>query len=237
MALRDKMWNKRQAVIAGGGDMMSTVTTMQAISVMPSDPPGQAPVPMGAQPSTNGVRAYREGDKVRRAVSAEMRTIRNAAFAGAQGKQTLEVTELSASQRQALQSLVAEADGISQALAADDVGQFNAHVTRLASVLPPLQKELAAPHRWEGLIQRLAASTQGPPAKDLDEARKQFLPFSTTMVELVGQLKKEDPLFAGLKIYHCPMAPPPGVWIQAHGPLLNPYYGSKMLKCGEEIKP
>ena len=51
-------------------------------------------------------------------------------------------------------------------------------------------------------------------------------------VELGKELRKDNPAFAGLKIYHCPMAPKPGLWFQAKGPLHNPYYGAEMLSCG-----
>jgi Cu(I)/Ag(I) efflux system membrane fusion protein len=101
-----------------------------------------------------------------------------------------------------------------------------------------LQKELATQPGWPGLIERLAGSSgEAAPAKDLAQARKWFLPFSTASVELVKQLKKQNPDFAELKIYHCPMAPKPGLWMQAKGPLANPFYGSKMSRCGEEVAP
>jgi hypothetical protein len=32
------------------------------------------------------------------------------------------------------------------------------------------------------------------------------------------------------------MAPQPGLWMQEKGPLANPFYGSQMLTCGEEVK-
>jgi Cu(I)/Ag(I) efflux system membrane fusion protein len=106
----------------------------------------------------------------------------------------------------------------------------------LSGVLPPLQKELAASHRWGGLVPSLTGLNQEQPAKDLTEARRRFLPFSTATVELAKQLRKEDPALAGLKIYHCPMAPKPGLWIQSKPPLANPFYGAEMLRCGQEVQ-
>jgi Cu(I)/Ag(I) efflux system membrane fusion protein len=145
---------------------------------------------------------------------------------------------LSPDQRQALQTFVTEAGAVSQALAADDLAKFNQQVKQLATVVPALQKELAASPRWQGLVERLAGSSaSAAPAKDLAEARKWFLPFSTASVELVKQLRKQDSTFAGLEVYHCPMAPKPGLWMQSQGPLANPFYGAKMLTCGEEVKP
>jgi hypothetical protein len=143
---------------------------------------------------------------------------------------------LTVSQHAAVEAFMKVAADVSQALAADDLTQFNQQAARLTTTLPPLQKALAAPHPWEGLVRRLAGVSQAEPAKDLNEARKRFLPFSTTTVELARQLRKQDAAFASLKIYHCPMAPKPGLWIQAKGPLANPFYGAKMLTCGEEVR-
>jgi len=102
-------------------------------------------------------------------------------------------------------------------------------------VLLPLQKATGADHPYSGPIQRLV-SLQWRPSQNLAAAREQFLPFSTATVDLAKGLRKEDPAFAGLKIYHCPMAPKPGLWMQSKGPLANPFYGAKMLTCGEEVK-
>ena len=56
------------------------------------------------------------------------------------------------------------------------------------------------------------------------------------MVALAAELKKQEPAFAGLKLYHCPMAPKPGLWMQLEAPLRNPFFGARMLTCGEEWK-
>jgi len=196
----------------------------------------------GAQPPTQAAPqqplSYVEQDAARRAISEEMRKERQAAIAKAQGQQAAEAPGLTEAQRQALKDFVAVASDVSQALAADDFKQFNQHMARLPVVLPALQKELAASPRWAALVQRLAAfGGEAKPAKDLAAAREQFLPFSTATVDLAKQLRKEDPAFKDLKIYHCPMAPKPGLWMQAKGPLRNPFFGSQMLTCGEEIKP
>jgi Cu(I)/Ag(I) efflux system membrane fusion protein len=155
--------------------------------------------------------------------------------ATANGQKTTAAGGLTEPQRQALTAFLAVADSISRALAADDLKAFNHQTARLASVLPPLQKELATPHPWGGLIEHLAASSEKEPAKDLKAARGRFLAFSTAAVELAKTLRKTDPAFAGLKIYHCPMAPEPGLWIQANSPLANPFFGEKMLTCGDEV--
>jgi Cu(I)/Ag(I) efflux system membrane fusion protein len=143
---------------------------------------------------------------------------------------------LSGGQRELLQAFLAEAAGVSQALAADNLKNYNQQIAKLPALLPPLTNAVPAVSPVGPLLQRLASS-EWQAAQDLAGARKQFLPFSTTVVELAKLLRAQDEAFATIKIYHCPMAPEPGLWIQTKGPLANAFYGSKMLRCGEEVTP
>jgi multidrug efflux pump subunit AcrA (membrane-fusion protein) len=163
---------------------------------------------------------------------AEMRTSELADAAAAVGANQRKLTTL---QRKELRAFVLAADGISQALAEDDLESFKQHSTEMAKILATLNKEFGSAHAFSGLVQNLTEAGKVPPAKDLAEARMQFLPFGAGVTELTKELKKDDQAFAGLRIYHCPMAPKPGLWMQAKGPLRNPFYGSKMLNCGEEV--
>jgi Cu(I)/Ag(I) efflux system membrane fusion protein len=137
--------------------------------------------------------------------------------------------------RQALSAFLALAGSLSQSLAADDLAGANQCIARLPAITAPLEKGPGQDPAYADAVKRLLA-IQWQPAKDLADARKQFLPFSTATVDLVKPLRKQEPDFHSLKIYHCPMAPKPGLWIQAKGPLRNPFYGSEMLECGKEVK-
>jgi hypothetical protein len=145
-------------------------------------------------------------------------------------------TTFTAAQRQALEAFANIAAKLSSALAADDLVTANQCVANLPGVLGPLQRAIAPGAPGSESVQRLV-KLQWRPSENLAAAREQFLPFSTATVELTKVMRKADPAFAGLKIYHCPMAPKPGLWMQAKGPLANPFYGSKMLRCGEEVAP
>jgi hypothetical protein len=74
-----------------------------------------------------------------------------------------------------------------------------------------------------------------PDRADIKAARRDFAYFSTAVSDLV----RENHLHhaAGLHIFQCPMAPGIGTgrWMQRSGALRNPFYGSKMPNCGEEI--
>ncbi|MBI5424793.1 MAG: efflux RND transporter periplasmic adaptor subunit [Opitutae bacterium] len=71
---------------------------------------------------------------------------------------------------------------------------------------------------------------------DLDAARRAFEPFSTDLADLVKAQHlhhKEN-----LTIYQCPMSPVLGTgrWLSKSKTLRNPFFGSAMLECGEEIE-
>ena len=217
-----------------GMTMPSAATPAVETNVSPSQPASQAAPPNAPPLAGGGVQAYRDADRARAALRDDMRLTRQALITQAHAAKTAETNTLSASQRQALEVLMSGADQISQALAGDNLEKVNQQIQQLPTLLPPVQKELGATHPWSALVERLAA-VQWQPAKDLAAARKQFLPFSTATVDLVKQLRKAEPAFAGLKVYHCPMAPKPGLWIQAKGPLRNPFFGAEMLECGKEV--
>jgi multidrug efflux pump subunit AcrA (membrane-fusion protein) len=144
---------------------------------------------------------------------------------------------LDPAQQKALRAFLVIADGVSQALAADSLAQLGTNTAALPGVASSLRKALGNDHPWRTLLERIEATARWPAPKDLAAARKTFLPFSTNVVALVELARGREPGFRTLKVFHCPMAPKPGLWFQASGPLKNPYYGDEMLTCGEEVAP
>ncbi len=145
--------------------------------------------------------------------------------------------ELTDSQQQAVAGFLTVADGISTALAADQLEPLRPLVGRLPSVAEALAKEFSDEHPWHEVVASIQASSRWSPPSNLETARQSFLPFSTQVVELAQRLRSHEARFASTKVFFCPMAPKPGLWFQAKGPLRNPYYGAKMLTCGEEVPP
>ena len=92
----------------------------------------------------------------------------------------------------------------------------------------------------------------------LSDLQNNFAPFSTKMVEWIKSITKENQFVIEQKnsvkkekidqprtqkedndsdmirviTGFCPMAPPPGRWLQREDVIQNPFYGSKMLTCG-----
>lgn len=68
----------------------------------------------------------------------------------------------------------------------------------------------------------------------LKAARHSFEPWSTKVADLLSAQRAA----LGLKIFQCPMTPVlgRGRWVQRTAPLKNPFFGSAMPDCGEEIR-
>ena len=66
--------------------------------------------------------------------------------------------------------------------------------------------------------------------EDLKKQRDHFKPLSALFIEGVGQFGTDQTLYS----VYCPMADnnSGGYWISAKEEVINPYFGSAMLKCG-----
>ena len=142
----------------------------------------------------------------------------------------------SMAQHEALESFLAVADDLASALAASDLAQFNQHLLDLPDAVLPVMKELAQLPKISSQFAALRTFAELAPAKDLNEARQRFAPFSGAVVEIVKTLRVEDPDFASFKLFHCASSPKPGLWMQSRGPARNPFLGTGNGDCGEEIK-
>lgn len=78
-----------------------------------------------------------------------------------------------------------------------------------------------------------AAADKIAATKDMKEARAAFGDVSKSVIQLLV----DDPeLRTGRFLFLCPMAKGYQKWVQTTGKLNNPYFGSEMLECGEELK-
>lgn len=73
-----------------------------------------------------------------------------------------------------------------------------------------------------------------PNFKSIEEVRKAFQPISETMIALTNSF---NPFGKTLYVQRCPMADnnKGANWISQFEEIKNPYFGAKMLKCGETI--
>ncbi|MEW6157624.1 MAG: efflux RND transporter periplasmic adaptor subunit [Verrucomicrobiota bacterium] len=152
--------------------------------------------------------------------------------------------DLSEAEANAAREFLAVVDAVTQALASDDLRQFNQVSPQLHSAIPALKQAFEKNAAWQPLIQKIDASGHLSSAGDLAQARKAFLPFSMATVDFAKAVRKRASDMEGVKIFQCPMvnqavpgAARNGFWVQAKGPLRNPFFGAEMLDCGTEVKP
>lgn len=117
-------------------------------------------------------------------------------------------------------------------LAADDLAGYQ-------KLLPDLRSAFAAYVAAEPAGQRESLrrfENNLADRTDLKAARRDFEPLSTAVADLVRGTSLHGG--AEFRIFECPMAPVLGTgrWLQRTPELRNPFFGSAMLTCGDEIK-
>lgn len=136
---------------------------------------------------------------------------------------------------QQLESLYRAYFAIQQALAADKLPAAGPVET-----LTQLADELAnAEQLPDDSREQLAAISENAPHLhhlSLEEARKKFKPISHAAVILSAQVRGAD-ADESFNHFFCPMVPEgAGDWLQSDSRLVNPYWGSEMLRCGELVQ-
>ncbi len=130
-----------------------------------------------------------------------------------------------------LKALALSAADAAAMLAADDLPGYQKN-------LPALRAAFAA------YLTGYAPAARGPLAEfkdtladgpDLRAARRAFEPFSTALVDLARS--QHVPHREKLHVFQCPMTPVLGTgrWLSRSADLRNPFFGSAMLECGEEL--
>ena len=106
-------------------------------------------------------------------------------------------------QQQAAQEFLALAGELSAALAADSLPRFNEQAAKVHTALPKLISALEPQAALRPALAKLETSGHLEKAVSLDDARKEFVPFTAALAELAQQLRAQHAV--AVKIYQCPM--------------------------------
>ena len=131
-----------------------------------------------------------------------------------------------------LKALAFTAADAAGALAADD---FAAYQAQLPGLRAALTAYLAADQSaTRGALENFKDTLRDRP--DLRTARRDFEPFSTALADVARDQHLHHR--EGLHVFQCPMAPVLGTgrWLARTDQIRNPFFGSAMLECGEELK-
>jgi len=117
-------------------------------------------------------------------------------------------------------------------LAADDLPGYQKNLPSLRAALNAYLTGHAPAAR--GPLAEFKTSLRDAP--DLRTARRAFEPFSTAVVDLAREQHIHHR--EGLHVFQCPMTPVLGTgrWLSRTTDLRNPFFGSAMLECGEELR-
>lgn len=134
-----------------------------------------------------------------------------------------------------LEALYAAYFEVQKALAADKIPPAVA-AQSLHKAASELEDVTTLPESSVKLVQDIAAKSEHLHHLDLAGARKGFRPISQAVVTLATQVRNEGAQTPFTHFY-CPMVPGGGAdWLQPGDDLLNPYFGSEMLRCGEKVQ-
>lgn len=128
--------------------------------------------------------------------------------------------------------LVTQYEAIQKALAADSTKGVTKAAKKIAKLAPKLKaKSVTGKHaaHYKGLPAKIKAAAQKlSKAKAIAEQRKAFMALSRPFAMWATMSKP-----AGINVVFCSMAK--GSWLQRDKTIANPYYGAKMLRCGEVV--
>ncbi|MHC4234400.1 MAG: efflux RND transporter periplasmic adaptor subunit, partial [Planctomycetota bacterium] len=93
------------------------------------------------------------------------------------------------------------------------------------------QPGVAVPAAVAAAVEQLHAAALKVTGESIEADRVTFVALSAAMRALVEHIRPDAERWPKLYIYHCPMSK--GDWLQASEKKTNPYYGFKMLRCGE----
>ncbi|MDO9276377.1 MAG: efflux RND transporter periplasmic adaptor subunit [Lutibacter sp.] len=138
--------------------------------------------------------------------------------------------------KDALKPLYQEYLNLKDALAADNLADANKAGNAMQTALSKVDMSLFTGEThdiWMKHQNNLKLSLHSVPNfKTIEEVRKAFQPISETMIALANSFK---PFGKTLYVQHCPMADgnKGANWLSQFKEIKNPYFGAKMMKCGE----
>ena len=155
----------------------------------------------------------------------------------AEDREPVKVYEVAGEFREQLDRAYAAYIGVQSALAGDDVSGSKKAARALLEALDGVDMRLLkgpAHHAWMKSLRDLtSAARKIVSAKDIDSAREAFSSLSETLINVAKSLGTSGAM--PLHRYHCPMAfgNRGADWLSLKREVRNPYYGARMLGCGD----
>lgn len=118
---------------------------------------------------------------------------------------------------------------------ADDKTIQEKDATRLKKLADNLEKAKSFSEKQKQNFENIKKSAEHLHHLELEKTRGQFKSISKNIIELAATVRS-DQAKATFTHFYCPMVKGgSGDWLQDNPKLVNPYFGSQMLRCGEKV--
>lgn len=121
--------------------------------------------------------------------------------------------------------------------ASDSTKEVALHALGLVGAADEVLKHVDAPasklpEQFGESVRIVRAAALKLNGRSLDDDRVTFVALSNAMTDVVDLIRPSKERFPKIFVFHCPMTK--GDWLQMSEDMANPFYGFKMLKCGEQ---
>jgi len=145
---------------------------------------------------------------------------------------------ISPANQEALKELLSSYLQLKDALVADDFTQAKTFTAELWDAIKKVNSErmdAQAQKTWETIASELGVIEKMTDASHIDDLRAYFEKISELMIYTIQSYEVEAET---IYIQHCPMANSDlgANWLSRSKEVMNPYFGSQMLYCGEVVK-
>ena len=132
-----------------------------------------------------------------------------------------------ASEVKASEPVLAQYMRIKNAMIADDSLETKSHIKAFPSILTVASSEQSDPQA-KALINNMQGTVQEMQDSPFEQQRFQLITLTQSLIAWQEIAPSKEPIY----VQYCPMYKGGNSWLSMEEQVLNPYYGSKMLRCG-----
>ena len=125
------------------------------------------------------------------------------------------------------EAVLAQYIKIKDAMVADDFEASTAMLEAYEAIIGTAMETSPTPEAVE-VLDRIAVLADAMKSLDFETQRETFIDLTQALVDWQSHSPSKEKLY----LQYCPMYKGGNYWLSMESQVLNPYYGSKMLRCG-----
>ena len=125
------------------------------------------------------------------------------------------------------EAVLAQYIQIKDAMVADDFEKTTTSLEAYIDIIGTAKEAGLTPEAME-VLDRIASLVNSMKSMDFETQRLTFIELTQALVDWQSHSPSKEKLY----LQYCPMYKGGNYWLSMESQVLNPYYGSKMLRCG-----